>query len=175
MPHRICENGRARMDVGEVAPLRRAAAIRSGALQPRAAATRAYLGLARTYVPRNRALIVFDRYQTEGDGGRRTARHQTEGDGGRRRPDTGGGGSREEAAARRRRRWPEAGGGGLREAGTRGRRRAEGGDESAGGRPRPGRFARLLPRKRKRNGASSPRRNGGVRGLFCERSRPGGG
>ena len=47
--------GRARMDVGEVAPLRRAAAIRSGALQPRAAATRAYLGLARTYVPRNRA------------------------------------------------------------------------------------------------------------------------
>ena len=47
--------GRARMDVGEVAPLRRAAAMHSGALQPRAAATRAYLGLARTYVPRNRA------------------------------------------------------------------------------------------------------------------------
>ena len=94
-----------------------AAAIHSGALQPRAAATRAYLGLARTYVPRNRALIVFDRYQTEGDGRHGTKQRATE----------GGGGSREEAAARRRRRWPEASGGGLREAGTRGRRRAEGG------------------------------------------------
>ena len=73
--------GRARMDVGEVAPLRRAAAIHSGALQPRAAATRAYLGLARTYVPRNRASIDFDQDETEGDGGRRTARHQSGGGG----------------------------------------------------------------------------------------------
>jgi len=66
--------GRARMDVGEVAPLRRAAAIRSGALQPRAAATRAYLELARTYVPRNRASIDFDRDQTEGNGRHGTKR-----------------------------------------------------------------------------------------------------
>ena len=100
--------GCARMDVGEVAPLRRAAAIRSGALQPRAAATRAYLGLARTYVPRNRALIVFDRYQTEGDGGRRQLK--------------GGGGGSTPAAVARGRRWRTEGGGDPREAASRGRR-----------------------------------------------------
>ena len=98
--------GRARMDVGEVAPLQRAAAIRSGALQPRAAATRAYLGLARTYVPRNRALIVFDRYQTEGDGRHGTKRRATE----------GGGGPTPAAAAQGRRRRLDAGGGGPRQA-----------------------------------------------------------
>jgi len=88
------------MDVGEVAPLRRAAAIRSGALQPRAAATRAYLGLARTYVPRNRASIVFDRDQMEGDG-----RHGT-----KRRATDEGGGPTPAAAAQGRRGWSSNGG-----------------------------------------------------------------
>ena len=110
--HGPCENGR-----GRGGP----AAEGGGDPFRCPSATRAYLGLARTYVPRNRASIVFDRYQTEGDGGRRTARHQTEGDGGRWRLKGGGGGSTPAAVARGKR-WRTEGGGDPREAAIRGRR-----------------------------------------------------